>query len=75
MKIKIDATEITIPEFIVSELGHGENQKLFDNFLHTVLEAQKQRIRDTLMAEHDKDKRQWDMFEQLFRTLRDRHDC
>jgi hypothetical protein len=69
MTIKIDCTEITVPEFITSELTKKRNRKLFDNFIHTILTTQGQRIRKALVAEHEKDKKQRDMFERLLKGM------
>ena len=66
MTIKIDTTEITVPEFISSELTKKKNRKLFDNFLYNVLTTQGQRIRNVLKAEYEEDKKQQDMFERIF---------
>jgi hypothetical protein len=69
MTIKIDCTEITVPEFISSELSKKKNRKLFDNFIRIILTAQGQRIRKALTAEYDKDKKQQDMFERLLKGI------
>jgi hypothetical protein len=67
--IKIDTTEIIVPEFISSELAKKKNRKHFDNFLRIILAAQGQRIRNALKAEYEKDKKQQDMFEQFLKRI------
>jgi hypothetical protein len=69
MTIKIDCTEITVPEFITSELIKERNRKLFDNFIRTILTAQGQRIRKALTAEYGKDKKVQGMFERLLKGM------
>jgi hypothetical protein len=69
MTIKIDNTEITVPEFIAVELSKKKNRKLFDNFIRDILAAQGQKIRKILKAEYDKDKNQRDMFEQMLKGM------
>jgi hypothetical protein len=66
MTIKIDTTEITVPEFISTELTKKKNRKLFDGFLCNVLTAQGQKIRNALKKEYEKDKKQREIFERLF---------
>jgi hypothetical protein len=69
MTIKINDTEIPVPEFITSELSKKRNRKLFDNFIRNVLTAQGQRIRQTLKAEYDKDKNRQDIFEKMLKGM------
>jgi hypothetical protein len=69
MTIKIGAAEITVPKFISSELVKKNHRKLFDNFLRNILAAQGQRIRNTLKAEYENDKKQRDMFERLLKGM------
>jgi hypothetical protein len=42
--IKIGCTEITVPEFIVSELAKKKNRKHFDNFLWVRAEERESRL-------------------------------
>jgi hypothetical protein len=69
MTIKIDTSEITVPEFISNELNKKKNRKLFDGFIRSILFAQGQRIRSVLKTEYEKDKKQQDMFERLLKGL------
>jgi hypothetical protein len=69
MTIKIGTTEITVPEFISSELTKKKNRKLFDGFLRNVLTAQGQRIRSALKVDHEKDKEQRGVFDKLLKGM------
>jgi hypothetical protein len=69
MTIKIGAAEITVPEFISTELTKKKNRKLFDGFLRNVLAAQGQRIRSALKVDHEKDKEQWGVFDKLLKGM------
>jgi hypothetical protein len=70
MTIKVDDTEIPVPEFITSELSKKRNRKLFDIFIRNVLTAQGQRIRKTLKNRYDNDKNWQDIFEKMIKGMR-----
>jgi hypothetical protein len=69
MTIKINDTEIPVPEFITCELSKKRNRKLFDSFIRNILTAQGQRIRNILKAEYDKDKNRQDTFEKMLKGM------
>jgi hypothetical protein len=46
--IKIDNTEIKVPDFITEKLNTKKNKRLFDDFIQTLLTAQAQRIRKSV---------------------------
>jgi hypothetical protein len=48
MIIKIDNTEIKVPDFITEALNKKKNKRLFDDFIQNLLTAQAQRIRKSV---------------------------